>query len=136
MPECENRSQNKLKKSFGFLGLGTNVVFVDGGNTFRLYDISTIAQSYDLDPGTVLEKIFISRAFTAYQLTSLVLERLQKAIDTYNSKLVILSNLAQLYLDKDVPKKEAKEGEERKAGQIFGFIPAGSRVIPDQFPLQ
>ena len=33
-------------------------------------------------------------------------------------------------------KKEAKEGEERKAGQIFGFIPAGSRVIPDQFPLQ
>lgn len=90
-------------------GLGTNVVFVDGGNTFRLYDISKIAQSYELDPRVVLEKIFISRAFTAYQLTSLVLERLQEAIDTYGSKLVILANLVQLYLDTDVPKKEAQE---------------------------
>ncbi|MEJ2240566.1 MAG: hypothetical protein P8Y18_00255 [Candidatus Bathyarchaeota archaeon] len=90
-------------------GLGTNVVFVDGGNKFRLYDISTIAQSYELDPSVVLERIFISRAFTAYQLTSLVLERLQKAIDVYDSKLVILSNLAQLYLDPDIPKKEAQE---------------------------
>jgi len=33
-------------------------------------------------------------------------------------------------------KKEAKEGEERKAGQIFGFVSQGDRVIPDQFPLQ
>ena len=32
-------------------------------------------------------------------------------------------------------KTEAKEGEERKAGQIFGFIPVGDRVIPDQFSL-
>ncbi|MEJ2241384.1 MAG: hypothetical protein P8Y18_04500 [Candidatus Bathyarchaeota archaeon] len=90
-------------------GLGTNVVFVDGGNKFRLYDISTIAQSYELDPRVVLERIFISRAFTAYQLTSLILERLQKAIDVYDSKLVILSNLIQLYLDPDIPKKEAQE---------------------------
>jgi hypothetical protein len=31
-------------------GLGTNVVFVDGGNTFRLYDVSRIAQLHQLDP--------------------------------------------------------------------------------------
>ncbi len=110
-------------------GLGTNVVFVDGGNTFRLYDISTIAQSYDLDPGTVLEKIFISRAFTAYQLTSLVLERLQKAIDTYNSKLVILSNLAQLYLDKDVPKKEAQEVFIQLTSYISNFAKKNQVIV-------
>ena len=90
-------------------GLETNVVFVDGGNSFRLYDVSTIAQSYELDPREVLGRIFISRAFTAYQLTSLILEKLQSTIENYNSKLVILSDLAQLYLDKDVPKKEAQE---------------------------
>lgn len=90
-------------------GLETNVVFVDGGNSFRLYDISTVAQLHDLDPRKVLGRIFISRAFTAYQLTSLVFEKLQDAIENHNSKLVILSNLAQLYLDKDVPNREAKE---------------------------
>jgi hypothetical protein len=90
-------------------GLETNVLFVDGGNSFRLYDVSAFAQSCELDPKEVLERIFVSRAFTAYQLTSLVFEQLQSAIERYESKLVILSNLAQLYLDSDVPKKEAQE---------------------------
>ena len=90
-------------------GLESNVLFVDGGNSFRLYDVSAFAQSCELDPKEVLERIFVSRAFTAYQLTSLVFEQLQSAIERYDSKLVILSNLALLYLDNDVPKKEAQE---------------------------
>jgi len=53
-------------------GLETNVLFVDGNNSFRLYDVSTVAQSFELDPGTALGRIFVSRAFTAYQLISLV----------------------------------------------------------------
>ena len=90
-------------------GLETNVLFVDGGNSFRLYDVSAFAQACELDPREVLGKIFVSRAFTAYQLTSLVFEQLQSAIESYDSKFVILSDLAQLYLDSDVPKKEAQE---------------------------
>jgi hypothetical protein len=90
-------------------GLETNVLFVDGGNSFRLYDISAFARTCEFDPKEVLERIFVSRAFTAYQLTSLVFEQLQSAIERYDSKLVIISNLAQLYLDDDVPKKEAQE---------------------------
>jgi hypothetical protein len=90
-------------------GLETNVLFVDGGNSFRLYDVSAFAQSCELDPKEVLERIFVSRAFTAYQLTSLVFEQLQSAIERFDSKLVILSNLTLLYLDSDVPKKEAQE---------------------------
>ena len=90
-------------------GLETNVLFVDGSNSFRLYDVSTIAQTCELDPRTVFRKIFVSRAFTVYQLTSLIFEKLQSAIEKYDSKLVIISNLAQLFLDKDVPKKEVEE---------------------------
>jgi hypothetical protein len=110
-------------------GIGTNVVFIDGGNTFRLYDISTIAQSYELDPREILERIFISRAFTAYQLTSLVLERLQKAIDAYDSKLVILSNLAQLYLDTDIPKKEAQEVFIQLTSYISNFAKKNQVIV-------
>jgi len=90
-------------------GLETNVVFVDGDNTFRLYDVSHVAQLHGLDPTEVLERIFISRAFTAYQMTSLVLDRLQSAVEKYNSKLVVISDIAGLYRDKDVPKREAKD---------------------------
>jgi hypothetical protein len=90
-------------------GLETKVVFVDGGNTFRLYDVSLIAQLHELNPREVLEKIFISRVFTAHQMTSLVLERLQDTVEKYNSKLVVISDIAGLYLDKDVPKREARD---------------------------
>ncbi len=90
-------------------GLETNVLFVDGANSFRLYDISDIAQAWELDPKHVLERIFVSRAFTAYQLVSIILDKIQTAVTKYDTKIVIISNLAQLFLDKDLPKKEAKE---------------------------
>jgi hypothetical protein len=57
-------------------GLASNVVFIDGGITFRLYRIAKLAQLHGLNAEEVLQRIFISRAFTAYQLTSLVMEKL------------------------------------------------------------
>jgi hypothetical protein len=90
-------------------GLESNVLFVDGGNSFRLYEVSAFAQACEVDPRQVLERIFVSRAFTAYQLTSLILEQLQNAIEDCDSKVVVLTDLARLYLDRDVPKREAKE---------------------------
>jgi hypothetical protein len=90
-------------------GLKTNVVFVDGGNTFRLYHVSRIAQLSQLDPRQVLERIFISRAFTAYQMTAIVLEKLKETVDKFDSRFVVISDIAGLYLDKDIPPREAKE---------------------------
>src|SRR5665647_1268235 len=40
-------------------GLGSNVVFIDGGNTFRLYKIARLAQLHQLDPRQVLSLIHI-----------------------------------------------------------------------------
>jgi hypothetical protein len=90
-------------------GLETNVTFIDGGNTFKLYRVSRLAQLHQLDPRQVLERIFISRAFTAHQMTSLVFGKLEETVNRLNSKLVIISDIAGLYLDKDVPAAEAKE---------------------------
>ena len=89
-------------------GLGSNVVFIDGGNTFRLYNIARLAQLNQLNPRQVLERIFISRAFTAYQLTSLIMEKLEETIKNYNAKLVVISDIAGFFLDNDIPHEEAQ----------------------------
>ena len=89
-------------------GLGSNVVFIDGGITFRLYNIARLAQLHHLNPEDVLEHIFISRAFTAYQLTSLIMERLEETVKTYNTKIVVISDLAGFFLNKDVAAEEAQ----------------------------
>jgi len=89
-------------------GLGGNVVFIDGGNTFRLYNISRLAQLHQLNPTETLKHIFISRAFTAYQLTSLIMEKLEETVKAYSAKLVIVSDIAGFFLDNDVPQEEAQ----------------------------
>lgn len=110
-------------------GLETNVLFIDGSNSFRLYDVSAFAQSCELDPREVLGRIFVSRAFTAYQLTSLVFEQLKSAVEKYNSKVVILSNLAQLYLDNDVPKREAEEVFVQLTDYLAGFAEKNQVIL-------
>jgi len=90
-------------------GLGSSVIFVDGGNSFNPYLVSEIAQSYGLDSRLVLEKIYISRAFTAYQLSSLILEKLEPFLRRKRSKLLIVSDVTSLFFDRDIPKTEAKD---------------------------
>jgi len=99
------RCQLPFKKG----GLNSRVVYVDSGNTFDLYAVSAIAQEYGLDPKSVLEKILVSRAFTAYQLTELVFEKLEAASKRYRSKLVVISDITGLFLDRDVPKIEGRD---------------------------
>jgi len=89
-------------------GLASNVIFIDGANTFRLYQTSRLARLCQLDPKKVLDRIYISRAFTAYQMTELLLQKLEEAVKTCNAKLIIVSDIAAMFLDKDVEEEEAK----------------------------
>jgi hypothetical protein len=99
------RSQLLLKKG----GLNSPVTYVDGGNTFDPYAVSAAAREYGLDPKSVLEKIFVSRAFTAYQLSALVFEKLEETLKRHRSTVVIISDITGLFLDRDVPKKEGRD---------------------------
>ena len=99
--------RSQLPKEKG--GLDSSVLFLDGGNSFDPYTVTSICREYGLDPKSVLEKIFISRAFTAYQLTSLIFDKLSDALNKYSSKVVVISNIAHLFYDSDVPKTEEQD---------------------------
>jgi len=88
-------------------GLNSTAIYIDGGNTFNPYAISAVAQQHNVDPQFTLERIFVSRAFTAYQLSALILETLENAFKQYRSKLVLISDITALFVDRDVPTKEA-----------------------------
>jgi hypothetical protein len=117
-------------------GLETNVLFIDGGNTFRLYKVSRIAQLHKLSPRQVLERIYISRAFTAYQMTSIILDRLKEATEKFSSKLVIISDIAGLYLDKDVPPAEAKDVFNQLTVYLSKFAQENQLIILATYPWQ
>jgi phage gp36-like protein len=115
-------------------GLSSNVIFVDGGNSFRLYQIARLAQIHQLDPKQTLDKIYISRAFTAYQLTSLIMERLEEAVEKFHAKLVVISDIAGLFLDKDVPDEEARSVFNQALAYLSSFARKNQIILVTTYP--
>jgi hypothetical protein len=115
-------------------GLGSNVVFVDGGNTFQLYHVARLARLHGLDPKQTLERIYISRAFTAYQMTALVLEKLRETIRRYDAKLVVISDIAGFFLDKDVAETEARRVYSQVAAYLSNFAKENQIVLVATYP--
>ena len=115
-------------------GLGTNVVFVDGANTFKLYQVTRIAQLHQLNPKKVLDNICISRAFTAYQLTSLVLQKIENAVKEYNAKLIVISDIASTFLDKDIAEEEAKRIYSQVISRLVNIARENNVLIITTYP--
>ncbi|HTY74349.1 MAG TPA: hypothetical protein VMD05_02145 [Candidatus Nanoarchaeia archaeon] len=103
-------------------GLSSNVVFIDGGNSFRLYSISRLAQVHNLDPRQTLDHIFLARAFTAYQMTAILMEHLNDAVNKYHAKVVIVSDIAGLFLDDDIPDEEARRVFSQVIASVQSFV--------------
>jgi uncharacterized protein YebE (UPF0316 family) len=91
--------------------------------------VAEIAQKYGLDPRRVLERVYVSRAFTAYQLFSLIRDRLDEALDKYRCGLVMVSNVADRFIDPDVPPTEAKDLFVRICSKLAAVARDGRIVV-------
>ncbi len=116
-------------------GLESNAIFVDGGNTFRLYNTSRLARLHGMKPVEVLKRIFISRAFTAHQMTFIILDRVEEIAKKHNAKLVIISDLAELYLDEDIPTEESRETFSHVTSHLAKFAEESRMVVLAVCPL-
>ena len=84
------------------------VVYVDGGNFFNPYSITEACKRVGIyDYEALLEKIYIARAFTAFQMDTLLSEELEEVVDNSHSKIVVITGLLDLFLDRDVDRREA-----------------------------
>ena len=85
-------------------GLESNVVFIDCANSSSLSSI----QLQQLDAKDPLERVLNMRVYTAYRLTSLIMEKLQDAVENQGAKLVVISDIAGPFLNNNVDDQEAK----------------------------
>ena len=86
---------------------GMKPIFVDGANGFDPYIVSRFARRHFLAPAHLLKEIVVARAFTCYQLFTLVRERLEAMIGPHHNPLVILLGPITTLLDEDIPEQEA-----------------------------
>jgi len=109
------------------LGPDCDVLFVDGGNNFDPYAISDSSVTQNLDAEYVLERLHVSRAFTHHQLACILTDKLPLAIRKFGAKLVVVSDITNLYCDPDV-----RDDDKEDALRIFAKTMQTLRVFARQ----
>jgi hypothetical protein len=142
-------------------GKGIEVIVLDGANRFNSYTVSSFARRALIPPEKLLKSIRIARAFTCYQMATLMGERLVSLIHArtvgaihactpkcgvsarrHESLLqrpwVILLGPLTTFLDEDVPEREVRPLFERSLKKIeemasrgVPFLSFQSSVFPD-----
>jgi len=95
-------------------GQGMNIIVLDGANRFDPYVVSSFAKKALIPPESLLKRIRIARAFTCYQMATLVEEKLiallrrEEAISQMHKPRVILLGPITTFLDEDVLERESR----------------------------
>ncbi|MGD2249220.1 MAG: hypothetical protein PVF58_12510 [Candidatus Methanofastidiosia archaeon] len=79
-------------------------VVLDGGNSFNPFTISFFCRKLGVD---AMENVFVSRAFTVFQLKALITQELSAAIQEINPSVVVISFFNDLFYSDDVDKEVA-----------------------------
>jgi hypothetical protein len=131
-------------------GKGIEVIVLDGANRFNAYTVSSFARRTLIPPEKLLKSIRIARAFTCYQMATLMGERLVSLVHArtvgaihactpkcgvsarrHESPLqrqwVILLGPLTTFLDEDVPEREVRPLFERSLRKIEEMA---SRGVP------
>ncbi len=96
----------QLEESQG--GLSSKVVFIDAASSSSLSSIMEAADFQQQKNGAVLENLISMRAYTAYRLTSLIMEKLEETVALSNAKIVVISGIAGPFQSDNVDDQEAK----------------------------
>lgn len=86
---------------------GGSVVFVDGGNSVDPHGMVALGKRAGLTREEILPKVHVARAFTCHQMTTLLLDMLDKKLEETGADLAVLACLPEMYLDEDVDGGEA-----------------------------
>jgi hypothetical protein len=84
------------------LGEGRDVVWVDGGNSVNPYALTGLCKRFRVRSGEVLESVNVSRAFTAYQLVTLIEEMMEAEVARTDAGLLVVTSFPDLSQDKDM----------------------------------
>lgn len=123
---------------------GIDVIVLDGANRFDPYMVSFFAKAALLPPEDLLKRIRIARAFTSYQMATLIGEKLVLLFKERETKVlpkrpwVILLGLMTPFLDEDIPERDARLLFERSlkrieemASQGIPFLLFQSNAFPE-----
>ncbi len=97
---------------------GHEVVFLDGGNSVDPHGMVALGKRVGLTREEVLPRVHVARAFTCHQMTTLILDMLDKKMGETRAGMAVLACLPEMYLDEDVEVGEAHQLFQRSVRAI------------------
>ncbi len=112
---------------------GVPITLVDGTNHFDVYYIAEFARrmapSGGPSPGELLNNIFISRAFTCYQMEAVIAERLLAFVLKKSSPVAIIFGLLDTFYDEQASLSDVRAGVRRIIGALHQLKQAKISVL-------
>lgn len=111
------------------LAQSERVLFLDGDNCFNPYPITNLAKRIGHDPRRFLSSIFISRAATCHQMTSLITRQLGAGIARHRPRLVLLAEPLSTFCDEAVSFTERKTLLSRAVNTLVRQAKEGTWIV-------
>jgi hypothetical protein len=108
---------------------GLHVAVLDADMALQVRPFVAMARACRVAPEPFLQRIHVARAFTCWQLTTLVCDRLEPLLTEHPMSLVILLGPLTLCFDEDVTDKEAKVLFHRILHSLASLLPDGPQVL-------
>lgn len=111
---------------------GIPVTLVDGSNRFDLYGLAEFARrtaAGRCTPDELLRRIFVSRAFTCYQMEAVITERLPAFVRDKGSPVVLIFGLLDTFYDEQAPLRDVQLGVRRMVRALQGLKESGIAVL-------
>ncbi|WDT69473.1 MAG: hypothetical protein MPW17_11810 [Candidatus Manganitrophus sp.] len=111
------------------LAQSERVLFLDGDNCFNPYPITNLAKRIGHDPRLFLSSIFISRAATCHQMTTLITRQLGIGIARHCPRLVLLAEPLATFYDEAVSFTERKTLLSRAVSTLVRQAREGTWIV-------
>ena len=87
---------------------GATIAVVDGGNQFEVHTVARLARERRINPEIFLNRIFISRGFTCYQMEQAITNRLPGFLKRIDSNIGMIFGLLDTFYDEQAPTREVR----------------------------
>jgi hypothetical protein len=88
---------------------GNSIAVVDGCNRFDVHALSRFARIRKIEPNKFLNRIFISRGFTCYQMEQAITHKLPTFLSTIHSKTALIFGLLDTFYDEQASLREVQQ---------------------------
>ncbi len=89
------------------LDLDVDVVLVDGGNVADPFSLSAVCRRLRVRPREVMSRVHIARAFTSFQMSSILEDALPIALEEHAPGVLAITCVDELYHDDNVGRDQA-----------------------------